>query len=125
MNFMRNLEKKHKYNAKKTIANGISFPSKAEAEYYLILEHRVKLGYIKNLKLQEKVYLSKAKILLVVDFCFERDGELIYCDVKGMTTPVFNIKARLWKAYMNKNLELVKKSGRHFKLMKVIEGKCK
>jgi len=36
--------KKHKYNARKTVVDGITFDSKREAEYYCELKLRVRAG---------------------------------------------------------------------------------
>jgi hypothetical protein len=113
--------KQNKYKNTKTVVNGIKFDSKSEAEYYQTLSYHVKLGLIKSFEMQPKIYLSKAKILLKPDFyVIEKDGKSYYLDVKGTQTPVFRIKARLWKAYMDKPLRLVKKSGKGFKLIEEI-----
>lgn len=98
-----------KYKSIKTIIDSIKFDSKAEAKYYLHLKEQEKLGYVKIIELQPKVYLTEARILYKPDFLIKRDVELIYIDVKGMTTPVFAIKKRLWKFYGNGTLEIVKR----------------
>ena len=94
------VRKPHKYGAKKTIIDGITFDSKMEARYYLGLKLRAKAGEIEIISLQPKVYLTEAKILYKPDFfIWEKGVGNIYIDVKGPTTPVFKIKMRLWKKY--------------------------
>jgi len=100
-----------KYNAKKTKIDGIMFDSKAEAHYFVYLKGLEKRGLISELELQPKVYLTSARILYKPDFKFF-DVTLqipVYVDVKGMTTPVFQIKKRLWRHYGAGILRLVKK----------------
>lgn len=99
-----------KYGAVKTIADGIKFDSKAEAEYYLHL----KLSGVKIIELQPKLYFTKAKILYKPDFLIEENDIGIYIDVKGLETPIFKLKKRLWKAYCLNELRLVKKKGKSF-----------
>ena len=110
-----------KYSAIKTTVNGVKFDSKAEAEYYLFLKG---LCDVEILDLQPKIYLTTAKILYKPDF-YVKDlitKESYYIDVKGMCTPVFMIKKRLWKAYRTERLLLVKKSGKTFKVMEDIKS---
>jgi predicted nuclease of restriction endonuclease-like RecB superfamily len=108
--------KRPKYNAKKTVRHGIKFDSLAEADYFdeLIKTHEVEC--------QPKIYLSKAKILYKPDFKIIEDGKVIYIDVKGMETPVFKIKKRLWKAYQSDELRIIKRSGKRFKLAETVHG---
>ena len=115
-------KKKNKFGAVKTIIDGIKFDSRTEAEYYTILKHQFNNNLITKLELQPKIYLTKAKILYKPDFLIERDGKEIYIDVKGMKTPVFNLKARLWKCYINAELHIIVKNGRVFKLDKIVSG---
>ena len=46
------MKQKHKYGAKKTMVDGITFDSKKEAQRYEELKLMEKNGYIKDLKLQ-------------------------------------------------------------------------
>lgn len=101
----------HKYGAKKTFYDGITFDSKAEAEYYAFLKNSKEHEII---EMQPKIYLTKAKILYKPDFKVKKGSYLYYVDIKGFATPVFNIKKRLWKAYMNLPLHIIKKKGSKF-----------
>lgn len=116
--------KTNKYGAKKTVIDGITFDSKAEAEYYALIKQQEKLNMLKIVELQPKIYLTDAKILYKPDFLIHRLGETspVYIDVKGCETPVFKIKARLWASYMDADLELVKKKGKRFYTTKTIKG---
>jgi hypothetical protein len=106
---LRKFTKKNKYSNKKTEADGIKFDSKAEALFYRELLFRKKIGEIKTLELQPKIYLSKAKILYKPDFfVIQSSGKEYFVDVKGFKTPVFNIKARLWQSYMDRPLIIIK-----------------
>lgn len=115
-------KKKNKFGAKKTIFNGVKYDSKAEAEYAALLGLHEKMGIVSEIETQPKVYLSNAKILYKPDFCFLRNGQKIYVDVKGHRTAVFNIKKRLWAAYTNDTLEIVKKQGGKFIVVEVVQG---
>lgn len=87
-------EKKHKYFAKKTVVDGINFPSKAEARRYTELKLLERAGKIEGLKLQPKFELMPGVVLggrkkpplrFTADFsyCNSGSGVLIVEDVKG------------------------------------------
>lgn len=97
---------KSKFNNIKKVIDGIKFDSQLEAAYYLELQ-RLK---VKIIEFQPKVRLTDANILYKPDFLIVEDGQKVYIDVKGMQTPVFNIKKRLWKSYGPGRLILVKKN---------------
>jgi predicted nuclease of restriction endonuclease-like RecB superfamily len=114
-----------KYKAKKTTIDNIKFDSKAEANYYLYLKQKENLGIIEILETQPKVYLTDARILYKPDFLYliRGVGKKVYVDVKGFSTPVFQIKKRLWKFYGPENLEIVKIKGKVFECEVVIPTK--
>lgn len=104
---------KHKYNAKKTVVDGITFDSKKEATRYRELKALERVGKIDRLELQPRFvlmdgfrYEGKAvrKIEYVADFLY-RDlstCELIVEDVKGVKTDVYKLKKKLFlKRYGN------------------------
>lgn len=97
-----------KYKAIKTVVDGIKFDSKAEASYYVHLLNLQKIGDLKIISLQPKVYLTDARILYKPDFLIEEDDKLVYIDIKGFITPVFAIKKRLWVHYGQGTLRLIK-----------------
>lgn len=99
-----------KYNSRKTTVDGITFDSKKEARRYLVLKQMEQDGEIKNLRLQVPVELvpsfeivvdgkkrKRRPITYVADFVYYRDDEKVIEDVKGLRTPVYNIKKKLFE----------------------------
>lgn len=94
----------NKYNNHKTVANGILFDSKREANRYqeLLLEERA--GLISDLKRQVKYELVPKTIghgrtihavNYIADFVYTRDGDTVVEDAKGVPTDVYKIKKKL------------------------------
>ena len=90
-----------KYRAQKTTLDGIAFDSKGEAQRYAMLKLEQRAGLISDLELQpefefkingEKICKYKA------DFRYVRDGETVVEDFKGMKTPLYRIKAKMFRA---------------------------
>jgi hypothetical protein len=91
---------------------GIRFDSKMEAEYYLILKTELEKGSIASLTLQPKYILQDdPKIQYVADFeVMHLWGEVETIDVKGMETPAFKMKKKLFaKVYEDRKLTLITK----------------
>lgn len=96
-----------KYNAKKTIIDGIKFDSRKEARRYQELMLMQKAGVIKDLALQPNFLLqekfkyqgkTQRKIEYIADFMYW-DCEKSCCvveDVKGMKTDVYKLKKKLF-----------------------------
>lgn len=101
--------RKHKYGAKRTTIDGIEFHSKAEAEYYIGLKLLKKAGFISDFTLQPRYEVIEAyrhpetgrKILptyYVADFLVTYpDGRTEVVDVKGMRTPEYKLKKKLFE----------------------------
>ena len=107
--------KKNKFSAVRTGR----FDSKGEARRAGQLTLREATGLISNLSFQPKVYLTAAKLLYKPDFRYTLStGEIIHEDFKGMETPVFKLKARLWKHYGPTPLYLTR--GTRGKVYKII-----
>ena len=91
----------NKYRAVKTIVDGITFDSKAEARRYGNLKILERAGTIDSLELQPRYDLvvngSKCGFYKA-DFRYNEDGRQVVEDVKGMKTPVYNLKKKLIKA---------------------------
>lgn len=90
-----------KYGNKKTIVDGIKFDSKREAQRYGALQLMLKAGLISNLRLQVpyQITVNGMKVCkYVADFVYEDKGVEIVEDVKGMKTPIYNLKKKLMKA---------------------------
>lgn len=109
----------HKYNAKKTTVNGITFDSKAEARRYSELKLLVQAGEINGLILHPTFELQppfvdvdgkrQRAIKYVADFQYTENGRPIVEDVKGVETPVFRLKMKMFKyIYSEYELRLVK-----------------
>jgi len=77
----------------------VSFSSRLEANTYLELEKREKLGYITNLKLQDRLYLGPERFQYTPDFkCLDlMTNEEFWVEAKGMECPTWRRNYRLWK----------------------------
>lgn len=97
----------NKYYARKTEIDGIVFDSKHEAERYCELKLLARAGEIRELMLQYPFELIPAQkdehgktierpICYIADFVyFDRDGNLVVEDAKGMKTEVYKLKKKL------------------------------
>ena len=95
-----------KYNAKKVELDGHIFASRAEAKYYIQLKWLRSNKQIKGFELQPKFLLQEAfkkdgkthrKIEDIADFkIINLDGSIEIIDIKGMTTPIFQLKQKLF-----------------------------
>lgn len=95
------MQKQSKYGAKKTVVDGIKFDSMAEAARYGVLKVIQAAGLISDLRLQVKydiVVNGKKVCRYVSDFVYIENGKEIVEDVKGMKTPVYNLKKKLMEA---------------------------
>lgn len=97
--------KPHKYGARRTELDGISFPSMKEASRYAELVLMEQAGEITDLEVDARtpiryelsVYGRKVATYRP-DFRYRAFGRIILEDVKGMKTPVFKLKERLFRA---------------------------
>lgn len=92
---------KNKYKAKRATVGAIGFHSKAEAGLYVRLSGLQNLGIIKELQTQQQVTLTDAKIIYKPDFTFVhvKTGALIHGEFKGLETPEWRIKKKLYVNY--------------------------
>jgi hypothetical protein len=98
----------NKYSAIKTVCRaGHKHDSKREAAKCDELHLAVKAGYISKLESQVPFQLyayamstgSAVKVCkYIADFTYRDLGELVVMDVKGMRTPIYNLKKKLMKA---------------------------
>lgn len=91
----------NKFGSKKTIVDGITFHSRAEARRYKELKLLQKAGEIKNLCLQEefKIYVNTVFICTYIsDFSYLEKSEYIIEDVKGIIAAHSAIKLKLFCA---------------------------
>lgn len=109
---------KSKYNNNKIKYQGLTFDSKKEFEYYLILKDKEKRGLVFNLKRQvpleiqpaftDKTGVKHRAITYKADFVYtdRLTGKERYIDVKGFRTEVYKLKKKLL-AYKNIIIEEV------------------
>lgn len=111
----------NKYRNKRVQIDGVKFDSIAEAEYYKELLLLKRCGDIVEIHLQPKCYLTTSRILYKPDFKIKDKFDRIwYVDIKGVSTNVFKIKARLWKHYGDAPLRIIKKTSKGFTLIEEI-----
>lgn len=124
----------HKYGAKAVYIAGQRFPSKGEGERYLYLKELERIGYVRGLRLQVPFELLPAihekKILkagprkgqavdgrllwpsvtYVADFVYGLpDGSAVVEDFKGVETPLFKLKRRLFYETRGITIKIVKR----------------
>ena len=98
---------KSKYNNSKVTYQGLTFDSKKEFEYYLILKDKEKRGLVFNIKRQvpleiqpaftDKTGVKHRAITYKADFVYmdRVSGKVKYIDVKGFRTEVYKLKKKL------------------------------
>lgn len=91
-----------KYRAVRTVVDGTTFDSKAEARRYAELKAGELGGLVHDLELQPEYPIVVAGRRICVyraDFRYYHiDGELFVEDVKGFKTPVYRLKKKLVEA---------------------------
>ena len=105
-------KKPSKYRNTPVIHDGIRFASKAEGKRYLELKLLERAGEIHSLNLQvryELRVLDDKVCTYVADFVYFDKRNVIHVeDVKGMLTPEFKLKARLFRIVMGTEIEIIK-----------------
>ena len=103
------MTRRHKYNARKTVIDGHTFDSRAEARRYQELKLLERQRIISRIELQpafllqEKFKNGKGKncreIKYVADFRYYNleTGECIIEDVKGQKTAVYQMKKKMFE----------------------------
>lgn len=103
--------KLHKYGAKSTEVDGITFPSKAEAQRWNELRLLEKAKVITDLIRQPRYPLLVNGVLIAeyrADFQYREKGELITEERKGFETPEWKLKHKLFRAcYPDKKLIVI------------------
>ncbi len=112
------LDKPSKYKNRKTTIDNITFDSKKEAEYYIVLKSDKRAGKIKDFELQPEFVLQEGfskngklhrPIKYIADFkVYHNDGSIEIIDTKGVKTKVFAIKRKLFEfEYPDLSLKIV------------------
>lgn len=108
----------NKYRARKTVFLGISFDSKGEADRYRYLWEMSVIGEISDLQRQKEYELIPAfsvgrkryrPIKYIADFVYTHKGREIVEDYKGMKTPVYLIKRKLFAWRYQKEIHEIKR----------------
>lgn len=89
-----------KYRAVPTYVGKIRFASKKEAARYVDLKLLERSGKITGLKLQPKfpLVISGVKICTYIpDYLYQENDTTVVEDVKGVKTPVYRIKKKLFE----------------------------
>lgn len=102
------MPRRSKFGAVKTVIDGITFDSKAEARYYGQLKQLERSGEIQDLRLQVPYELAPAVVIggrkrpalrYLADFVYRTTtGQTVVADVKGAITDSYRIKRHLMKA---------------------------
>ena len=105
--------KGHKYGARKTVYNGVTYDSNAEAKQAHELDVMKSAGIILNWERQVPVPLmvnDRHICTMIVDFRVTcTTGKQYFQECKGMRTPAFNLKMKLFKAlFPNADFRVVK-----------------
>lgn len=102
---------------------GRTYASKAEMLYAKELDLQLRGGLIAEIVEQPIIHLGP--IDYRPDFAVRRTpvGVWYWADVKGMETPEFRLKCKLWAECGPGTLYVVKLSGKRFKVARVIESK--
>ena len=86
---------RHKFNAKRTEHNGVSYASKKEAGYAAELDLRVKAGEV-LFYLTQIPFRLPGRIKSVCDFLeFRSDGTAVFVDTKGYKTREYITKKKM------------------------------
>ncbi len=114
-----------KYGNEKPILDGRSFGSKLEAAVYQELRLREKAGDLVFIQQQDHVYLTEARIHYIPDFlCTDPiTGINFWVEAKGMETPEWRLKLKLWRFYGPGKLEIYKGSHLRPVLIEVVTPK--
>jgi len=97
----------HKYNARRVVVDGHRFDSAAEARRYGELRLLERAGKISGLRLQPRFELQpsfvafqdgkrRRAIVYVGDFAYEENNTPVVEDVKGVVTPEFRLKQKMF-----------------------------
>jgi len=100
-----------KYGAKPVVVDGHRFASTAEGNRYAVLKLQERAGEISDLRLQVRHKLSAwghPICVYISDFDYvTKAGMPVTEDVKGVATPTFKIKAKLFRAQMGREIKIM------------------
>lgn len=107
--FCQGDRKKHKYNARPCVVDGITFPSKLERDYYLqlqLLEESKQIQFF----LRQVGFDLPGNTKYRVDFMIVNlDGSIEFVDCKGFSTPLSRLKIKQVEHLYPVTIKIVKK----------------
>lgn len=91
-----------KYNARRVTLDGIAFDSVAESRRYVELRLMERAGAIESLRVHPRYELlpkenGQRAVRYEGDFEYREGGRVVCEDLKGVQTPVFRLKANLFR----------------------------
>lgn len=104
------VEKPTKYRNRRVVVDGIKVDSQKEADRWGQLRLLEAAGEIRNLRRQVRYKLIVNNILIttyVCDFTYEREGQFVVEDAKGMVLPIFKIKQKLMRACLGIDVKII------------------
>ena len=106
----------HKFGSVRTERAGVSFDSKAEADYHDVLQLALRAQQLVGLMRQPVFYLAGGTRYVADFLCFWADGRVDTRDVKGVETAEFKVKWReVQVAYPFMTFVMVKRNGKGWK----------
>lgn len=112
---MKYIRQSNKFKNIKVVTKEGTFDSKKEYNWWLKLKKRAEKGEISHLQRQVPITLvEKSKfgreIKYIADFTYEekKTKEMCVCDVKGIITDVFKLKARLFAEKYGFEIKILK-----------------
>jgi hypothetical protein len=102
-----------KYRNQRVTIDGHQFASKAEGARYVELKLMEKAGLVAELQLQPVYDLSVGDCHIcnyVADFAYMENGRFVVEDVKGVATPVYQLKKKLLYALYGIAVKEVRKA---------------
>jgi hypothetical protein len=114
-----------KFGNRKTVVDGITFDSKAEAARYGVLKILQAAGVVANLRLQVPYVLTVNGVKVcryVADFVYVLDGREVVEDVKGVKTREYSLKRKLMLAVFGIEIQEIGNEGHKRKKAKSAAG---
>ena len=90
-------KRQHKFNAKKTMVDGIYFDSQAEANFSCNLKLLSKAGEIRGFARQARFVIGEGTEYVTDFIIFNNDNSYRIVDVKGIETSDFKLKMKIMK----------------------------
>lgn len=105
-------DKPRKYRNTPTVVDGTRFASKKEANRFVYLKALEREGEIAGLKLQPRYPLAVAGHLVCTyvgdfEYSMAAGGQVVTEDAKGVKTPEFIIKSKLFHALYGREVRIV------------------